>query len=179
MFFWLLLVLLIIPGPRRVISTAVNRVVLNVKYPAVKKPENQIQLGEKDFNWMLEDLQGELVSLDIYRGSVIFLNFWATWCPPCVAELPEIQHAYEKHGNDVIFILVTNQQPEVVKAFLEKHEYDLPVYYAKSKSPVAFEASSIPTTYIISKEGKIVTKKTGAVNWDSRATTRIFSDLLR
>ena len=51
------------------------------------------------------------------HGTVIFLNFWATWCPPCVAELPEIQKAYEKHGNEVAFMLVANQEPAVVEDF--------------------------------------------------------------
>ncbi len=177
--FWLLLVLLILPGPRKVIATAVNKVVLNVKNPGVKSEDKQVSLHNLDYSWVLADSHGTPFYMNELRESVIFLNFWATWCPPCVAELPEIQKAYEKHGDQVIFILVSNQKPEVVEAFMEKHGYNLPVYYPGTPTPKVFESSSIPTTFIISREGKIVTKKTGAANWDSRATTRIFEELLK
>ncbi|MCK5135068.1 MAG: TlpA family protein disulfide reductase [Bacteroidales bacterium] len=177
--FWLLLVLLIIPGPRKVIATAVNRVALHLKNPGITRPDKQVQLNEQDFNWMLQDDQGNPVYLDTFRGKVVFLNFWATWCPPCVAELPEIQKAYKKHGNKVSFLLVTAQEPEIVQTFLNKHGYELPVYYQETPVPGVFEAGSIPTTFIISRDGKIVTKKSGAVNWDSRAADRIFDELIR
>lgn len=177
--FWLLLVLLIIPGPRKIIATAVNKVALNVKNPSIKSEDNQVILSDLDYGWILADGQGTPYYLREFRGAVIFLNFWATWCPPCVAELPEIQKAYEKHGDKVVFLLVANQDPEVVEAFMEKHGYDLPVFYPGTATPQVFESSSIPTTYVISRDGKIVTKKKGAANWDSRATTRIFNELLR
>lgn len=178
--FWLLLILLIIPGPRKVISTAVNRVILHVKNPGMFNPEKQVRLTDGDYDWMLRDSRGEPVSLEAFRGEVIFLNHWATWCPPCVAELPEIRRAYEKHGERVRFLLVTGQEPSVVGTFLEKRGYGgLPVYFASSAPPSALQAGAIPTTFIISGDGKIVTRKTGAVNWDSRATSRIFEQLVR
>ncbi len=177
--FWLLLVLLILPGPRKVIATAVNKVALHVKNPGIKSEEKQVQLNDLDYGWVLADGNGTPYHMSDLRGAVIFLNFWATWCPPCVAELPEIQKAYEKHGNEVVFLLVANQEPSVVEAFMEKHGYDIPVFYPGTSTPQVFESSSIPTTFIISREGKIVTKKRGAANWDSRATTRIFNELVR
>ncbi|MEN8229097.1 MAG: TlpA disulfide reductase family protein [Bacteroidota bacterium] len=177
--FWLLLLLLILPGPRKVIATAVNKVALHVKNPGIKSEEKQVILTDLDYGWVLADAQGTPYYLSDLRGAVIFLNFWATWCPPCVAELPEIQKAYEKHGNEVVFLLVANQEPAVVEAFMEKHGYDIPVFYPGTTVPAVFESASIPTTFIISREGKIVTKKRGAANWDSRATTRIFNELLR
>jgi len=178
--FWMLLVLLIIPGPRKVISTAVNRVILHVKNPGMFNPEKQIRLEDRDYAWMLRDLQDEPVSMKAFRGEVIFLNHWATWCPPCVAELPEIRRAYEKHGNRVQFLLVTGEEPSVVRLFLKKRGYEgLPVYFTSSPPPSSLQAGAIPTTFIISGDGRIVTRKTGAVNWDSRATSRIFDHLVR
>jgi thiol-disulfide isomerase/thioredoxin len=179
LFFWVLLVVLIIPGPRKVISTSINRVALHMKNPGLMAEEKQVQLHDGDYQWLLRDRNGEPVTMQSMQHSVIFLNFWATWCPPCVAELPEIRKAYEKHGTSVEFLLVTNQEPDVVEAFMEKHAYDLPVAYSVTPAPQVFEHGSIPTTYIISREGKIVVKKTGAVNWDSRGTDSIFEQLLR
>lgn len=178
-FFWLLLVLLIIPGPRKVISTTVNKVFLNIKNPGMDKEENQLQLNEADYSWVLSSDSGEPFHFNKLQDRVIFLNFWATWCPPCVAELPEIQRAYDKHGDRVAFVLVTDQQPAVVEAFMDKHSYDLPVYYLATGVPDIFNHRGIPTTYIISKEGKIVSSKTGAANWDSKATAKIFESLLK
>ena len=177
--FWLLLVLLIIPGPRKVIATTVNRVALHLKNPGIARSDKQVQLKDQDYNWILQDDQGNPVNMERFMGKVVFLNFWATWCPPCVAELPEIQNAYEKHGDKVSFMLVTSQEPEVVQTFLDQRGYELPVYYQRTPAPGVFESRSIPTTFIISRDGKIVTKKSGAVNWDSRATDKIFNELIR
>lgn len=177
--FWVLLVLLIIPGPRKVIVTNVNRVILHVKNPRILSEDKQIELGDFDYNWVVATGDGEPIYISDIRGAVIFLNFWATWCSPCVAELPEIQKAYEKYGHEVAFILIANQEPAVVEEFMEKHRYNFPVFYPGPSIPEVFQASSIPTTFIISSDGKIVTKKTGAVNWDSKATDRMFEELLR
>jgi thiol-disulfide isomerase/thioredoxin len=177
--FWILLILLILPGPRKVITTAVNRVVLHLKTPGMIAEDKQMELNSRDYQWVLHDARGEPLEVQTLRDRVIFLNFWATWCPPCIAELAEIQGAYEKHGGSVAFLLVTDQDPGVVEAFMEKHGYDLPVAYSSTPAPPIFEHGSIPTTYIISREGKIVVRKRGAVNWNSRGTDRIFEQLLR
>lgn len=177
--FWLLLLLLIIPGPRKTIATVVNRVALHIKNPGMMAPDKQIELTARDYQWVLRDRSGEELTLESLKERVVFLNFWATWCPPCVAELPEIERAYRKHGGSVVFLLVTSEQPGVVEAFLEKRGYDIPVYYARTAPPVVFDHRAIPTTYILSGDGKIVVKKSGAVNWDSRGTDRIFGALIR
>jgi len=177
--FWLLLVLLIVPGPRKVIATNVNRVFLLVKGPGVLSEEKQVEVTDLDYHWVLGTSRSEPYFLSDMRGQVVFLNFWATWCPPCVAELPEIEKAYQKHKNQVTFLLVTNEKPEVVEAFLEKHGYDLPVFYPGTPAPEVFNVKALPTTFIISREGNIVARKTGASNWDSRATDRLFENLLR
>ena len=177
--FWLVLILMILPGPRKVISTGVNKVVLLVKNPGMLGEQKQVELSQEDYRWVLRDRSGNRVSMESFRGSVVFLNFWATWCPPCVAELPEIRRAYEKHGDEVVFLLVTGEEPKKVEAFMEKHGYDLPVYYPASAVPENLSVSAYPTTFILSPDGRVVSRKKGAANWDSRATTRIFQDLQR
>jgi thiol-disulfide isomerase/thioredoxin len=178
-FFWLLLILLIIPGPRKVISISVNKVILNVKNPGIEKEEDQQRLQDLDYNWTLARSADEPFYFNDLREKVVFLNFWATWCPPCVAELPEIQRAYEKYGDLVAFILVTNQEPSVVEAFMDKHGYKLPIFYLGPNTPEVLTHRALPTTFIISKDGRIVSKKTGAANWDSKATYKIFDNLLK
>jgi len=177
--FWLLLVLLIIPGPRKVIATGVNKVFLQVKTPGLEKEENQEYITDLEYGWILAWDQNEPFYFSNTQNEVVFLNFWATWCPPCVAELPEIKKLYEKWGDKVVFMLVTNEKPEVVKAFMEKHDYVLPVFYVGTQIPETLAHSSLPTTFIISKDGKVVTRKKGAAKWNSRATEKIFEELLK
>jgi thiol-disulfide isomerase/thioredoxin len=133
-----------------------------------------------DYNWVLAWDQNEPFYFSNARDEVVFLNFWATWCSPCVAELAEIQSLYDKWGDRVLFMLVTNEKPDVVKAFMEKNDYLMPVFYlAGTPPPEALSFRTIPTTFIISRDGHVVMRKTGATNWDSRATEKIFEELVR
>ena len=177
--FWLLLVLLIIPGPRKIIATGVNKVFLQVKTPGIIQEENQEFISDLEYGWVLAWDESEPFYFSHTRDEVVFLNFWATWCPPCVAELPEIQKLYEKYGDKVVFMLVSNEEPEVVKAFMEKHGYVLPVFYNGPGMPSTLEHASLPTTFIISRDGKVVTRKKGAAKWNSKATEKIFEELLK
>jgi thiol-disulfide isomerase/thioredoxin len=177
--FWLLLVLLIVPGPRKVIATGVNKAFLQVKTPGIINEEKQETLTDLDFGWVLAWDHNEPFYFSDARDKVIFLNFWATWCPPCVAELPEIQKLYEKWGDKVFFMLATDESPEVVKAFMEKHGYVMPVFYIGTQPPQVLAHNSLPTTFIISRDGKVVTRKKGAAKWNSKATEKIFEELLK
>ena len=178
--FWLLIILFLIPGPRKAILTTLNRAVLHVKAPRMMKEEDQRQLTDMDYNWTLAWDQDEPFYFSKAQDEVVFLNFWATWCPPCVAELPEIQSLYDRWGDEVYFMLVTNENPDVVKAFMEKNDYQMPVFYmAGFPPPDALSFRAFPTSFIISRDGHVVVRKTGAVNWDSRATDKIFEELLK
>jgi len=178
--FWLLIIMFLVPGPRKAIRTTVNRVVLNVKTPRIINEEKQELLSDLDYNWTLAWAENEPFYFSNFRDEVVFINFWATWCPPCVAEMSEIQELYKKYGTRVAFMLVTNDKPEVVNAFMEKNQYQLPVFYlAGMQTPKALSFSGFPTTFIVSRDGHVVSKKTGAANWDSKATEKIFEELLK
>lgn len=177
-FFWGLLVLMIIPGPRKVITTGMNKVLLNLKHPSMVNEDSRIHLDDSDYQWNIQDEDGNRVDPESFQNEVVFLNFWATWCPPCIAELPEVQKIYDAYGDKVKFVLITNQQPSEVNKFLSDKGYSLPVYYGGNNLPEKVAVRSIPTTYIIAKDGSIVTKKVGAADWDSKATRKIFDQLL-
>jgi len=178
--FWVLIILFLIPGPRKAILTTLNRVVLHVKAPRMISEEKQEVLSDMDYNWTLAWAENEPFYFTNFRDEVVFINFWATWCPPCVAEMPEIQELYKKYGKRVAFMLVTNEKPEVVNAFMEKKQYQMPVFYlADIQPPKALSFNAFPTTFIISKDGHVVSKKTGAANWNSKATEKILEELLK
>ena len=135
------------------------------------------KLSDNDYLWKISNLQGEDFNLGDFKGKVIFLNFWATWCPPCRAEMPGIQDLYNDYKDKVSFILVSNETPGKIIPFLNSKSFNLPVYTPLYQTPQIFESNSIPTTFIISKDGKIVLKDTGAKKWDGQKA-RILLDKL-
>lgn len=135
--------------------------------PEIEEKEDE-QLPNADFNLEVKDLDGNIVKMSDYKGKVVFLNFWATWCMPCVAELPSIEKLYKEFKNDVAFLLISNEATEKVKKYHAKKEYTVPFHIndAESKIPQQYYHQGIPTTFIINKNGKIVKASSGAEDWD-------------
>lgn len=124
-----------------------------------------------DYNFQLKDLQGNEVNLADFKDKVIFMNIWATWCPPCIAEMPNIQSLYDKVNNDEVVFIMLSMDNEVskVQRYIDKKGFTFPVYMAASKVPDVFRAPSIPTTLVISPKGKIISKRVGMANYDKKS----------
>ncbi len=133
--------------------------------PSEIPAEKQIRLS--NYNWNLVNTDRNPVDFNRFKNKVIIVNFWATWCPPCVAEMPSFQKLYEAYKSEVVFLFVANDNQEKVTAFLESNHYTFPVYYEVSNTPTEITSSSLPATYIIDKNGNIVLTKTGSTNWNS------------
>ena len=127
-------------------------------------------LPNADYTLQVKDLDGKIVNMHNYRGKIIFLNFWATWCMPCVAELPSINKLYNrfKNNDNIAFLLISNESIEKVKSYHQKKGYKVPFYIIDQDGhvPNIYFSPSIPTTFIINKEGKIVKSTMGAEDWD-------------
>ncbi len=145
--------------------------------PSALDQEDQTQLTP--FTYQLADLNGTPTPIDIGKGKVTFLSYWATWCPPCIAELPSIEKLYAHYGKQVQFILLTNEDPEPVTRFLEKKGYDLPVFNPRMPAPEVLSSASIPTNYLIDGKGKIIIKETGAADWDSKKVREVLEGLVK
>ena len=124
-----------------------------------------------DLDFSLQTLEGEPLSLSDYQGKVIFLNFWATWCPPCIAEMPGIQKLYEDVDKEkIIFVMVSmDKTGEKAQQFINKKGYTFPVFTPLSQIPEGFRSTSIPSTFVVSAEGKIVSKRVGMANYDTKS----------
>ncbi len=123
-------------------------------------------LNEADYNLKLTDRDGNIHSLEEFKGKVIFLNFWATWCPPCVAELPSIDKLHEEMGDDVAFVLLSfDDDFEKAKAFDKRKGYDLPIYAPASNLPAMFQSSALPTTYVIDANGNLALTHKGMADY--------------
>lgn len=126
------------------------------------------------------DENNKEVSLNALKGKVVFINFWATWCPPCRAELPSIHKLKQafKDNNKIVFLFVdVDGNMAKSKAFMKKHKYDLPVYAPKSPIPSNFLGSAIPTTVIIDKKGKMVGHIEGSMDYNTKEVIKGLKDL--
>ncbi len=178
-FFIFFVVAMLFPQGRLVIGGAINRIKAIIVEPSIKDDGKLIP--ENDFNWSLQGINGSKTNLSQSKSKVIFINLWATWCPPCVGEMPEIQKLYEyfKDNDNIDFYLITNDELSKIKSFIERRGYTFPVYHSLSDTPVSFRTRSIPTTFVISKSKKIVVQKTGAANWGGSKMIKIIEDLMK
>lgn len=121
-------------------------------------------------SFTLKDLDGNEVSLEDYKGKKILLNFWASWCPPCRAEMPDMQSFYQKYkdkGYTVIAVNMagTEKNSQDAPAFIEKHKLTFPVLLDEKGSIGAlYNVISLPTSYFIDSDGVIRNKVTGPMS---------------
>ncbi|MSR89124.1 MAG: TlpA family protein disulfide reductase [Candidatus Margulisbacteria bacterium] len=131
-----------------------------------------VMLGSQSFSetlktgpkFVLKDVSGKTISSKSFKGKIVVLNFWATWCPPCVGEIPylvALQKKYEKQGVQVVGVSMDEDQSGV-PAFVKAHSMGFPVLYATPKLQKDLGGiRSIPTTYILDRNFKIVEKLMG------------------
>lgn len=131
------------------------------------------------YDWQLVDIEGNKVDFNTYKNKVIVVNFWATWCPPCIAEMPGFEKLYQDYKNDVVFLFVANDDPKKVEKFISNKGYSHPVYYQLTEAPKDLLSNSLPTTYIINKEGEIIVDKTGAADWNSGKVRDLLDTLIK
>ena len=170
------IIIFIIPQTRKPIQVALNKVLMFVRSPSALAKTDQEKITP--FDYQLLTLDGIPQSISIAKGKPVFVSYWATWCPPCVAELASIEALYKDFGDRVDFILITNESSDVVRRFLTKKGYDLPVMLPAQETPSILYEQSIPTNYIIDSVGNIVVKEQGATNWNSDKVREIMEQLL-
>ncbi|MGP4059933.1 peroxiredoxin family protein [Halobacillus litoralis] len=119
-----------------------------------------LEEGEQAPDFTLQTLEGETVKLSDFKGKKVFLNYWATWCPPCREEMPEMQRFHEEFGDEVVILAVngTGSEKSVkqVKEYVQEGEYTFPILLDKDLAiNQTYEIISIPTTYFIGTDGVI------------------------
>ena len=115
-------------------------------------------------DFTVQTLDGESVTLSDLRGNPVFLNFWTTWCGPCVAELPDIQEVHEEKSVEGLVVLAVNlgERESTVEAFIESNDYSFEVGLDENGAVAqAYEVVSIPATFLIDSEGIIQSEKVG------------------
>ncbi|MGA9591415.1 MAG: TlpA disulfide reductase family protein [Salegentibacter sp.] len=137
--------------------------------PSEGSPANETANKPKaDFSLQLKDENGKIVSLSKFKGKVIFINIWATWCPPCVAEMPGIDELHQEMDGEVAFVMLSvDQYFETAKSFKERKNYELPIYALAGNLPAMYQSSAIPTTFVIDAEGNLALTHKGMADYNS------------
>ena len=171
--FIVLLIIILIPKTRAYFQSWI--VIPLIGSPEIMERNEDSALA--DYNLVLKDLQGNLVYLNKSKPKPMLINFWATWCSPCIAELPGLVELYNEFGHRVDFYFVSNENKDILQKFLDIKELKIPVFNPASKIPDFYETNAIPTTYLISSEGKVIAKAEGMANWDSDTVKEIIRKL--
>ncbi len=121
--------------------------------------------------WSLKDLNGEPVGSEQLKGKVVVLDFWATWCPPCIKEIPGYTELAQKYGPDglvIVGVSLDQAGPDAVKTFRERFKVNYPLAMGDETIVAAFGGiEAIPTTFLIDREGRIRDRKVGLEPTDS------------
>ena len=173
--FLIIIALLIIPQTRKPIQVFLNKG-LAIFSPSIIDADAREAI--KNYNWQLEDQEGQRFDYTSTQNKVVLINFWATWCPPCIAEMPSLEKLHNDYKDKIVFLFVSNEDREKISKFMEKHDYNFSTYKAMSQYPDNFDVTSIPRTFLIDKKGNIVIDKTGASNWNSEKVRTIIDQLL-
>lgn len=143
-----------------------------VVYSGIIQPDIEEESASSniaDYRLAYTDQQNVQHTLAEHQGKTIFLNFWATWCPPCIAEMPDINDLHKEVGDKVVFVMVSvDKSAAKTWEFVERKGFGFPVYHSRGGTPSVFASNSIPTTYVIAPDGTIKMKQVGMARYNTK-----------
>jgi thiol-disulfide isomerase/thioredoxin len=140
-----------------------------------------VRIGPAEYRFKLIDQEGNPLEGPSLKGKVVFINLWATWCPPCIAEMPDINRLYGQLQNEEnIRFLMISIDDDFNKAirFVNKKEFDFDIYQFASPIPPIYQSQMIPSTYVISPQGKVVVKKEGMAQYNTKSFRNFLQSML-
>jgi thiol-disulfide isomerase/thioredoxin len=131
------------------------------------------------YNFTMLDADNKTVQFSAFEGEVVFINLWATWCPPCIAEMPDINRLYQHVGDEVQFVMISlDDDFDKARKFVSKKGFDFPIYRLASPLPPAYDSNAIPTTFVLDREGIIVARRSGMAKYNTEKFRTFLLNLL-
>ncbi len=166
-------------------SVAISYVKELMEVPELKAPtleEMTTTVVDFDLNLLqFEDLEGSEFSLRDFQGKTLFINYWATWCNPCLAEMPSMVKLYEqyKDNEDIVFLYLSKESRDTIIDYIPKDEAlaKLPLYKIITDDEL-FSTRGIPTTFIVDSSGEILVKDVGSAKWDDQSVINYIDNIL-
>ncbi|WP_299116524.1 TlpA disulfide reductase family protein [uncultured Winogradskyella sp.] len=174
--FLLIIAILIIPQTRQPLQILLHKGLSYINQSSLIDKAERVPINYP--NWKLKSDNNRVLTFSDTKGKVVFINFWATWCPPCIAEMPSLQLLYNDYNDKVEFLFVTNDDFNVVAQFKNKKNFNFEVFKSLNEIPKELYTRSIPRTFIINKQGEIVIDESGAIDWNSETVRNQLNDLL-
>ena len=168
-------------------TTPVLFLILALLYGVLTRPPTDSdhsapRLGQPLADFTLPDLQGRLVQLAALRGKVVFINVWATWCPPCIEEMPTMQRLYERlhnRGLEILAISIDALGAQVVAPFMQKYQLTFPALLdSQDRMAHLYHTKGVPESFIVDKQGLLVDKVIGPRDWSHPQIIAMFERLL-
>lgn len=141
-------------------------------------PETLTVYGNADYGWTIRPLGGDPIELEAFRGDVLMINLWASWCTPCIREMETIDRLTERLADtDVRFLIVAAEGERAVRRHLRRYPHDLPIYLEVDPVPAAFGLRGLPTSWIVDRKGRILVRRHGEAVWDTDEVERFLRSL--
>ena len=156
-----------------------------IEAPKLEPPSAQdMKVTTIDFDsnvLQFSDLENNIFTIQDFKGKNLFINYWATWCNPCLAEMPYMAELYEnfKDEEDIIFLYLSREKLEVIKNYIPKDEslQQLPIYKIITDDEF-FATSGIPTTFIVNSDGEVIVKDLGSAFWNDESVFKFIDNLI-
>lgn len=154
--------------------------------PKLEAPSPQdMEITNIDFDTnvlQFSNLDGNIFSIQDFKGKNLFINYWATWCNPCLAEMPSMAELYDrfKDNEDIAFLYLSREELNTIKEYIPNDEslQKIPIYKVLTDDEF-FATSGIPTTFIINSNGEVVVKDIGSAFWNDESVFKFIDDLVR
>ena len=156
-----------------------------IEAPKLEPPSSkEMKVATIDFEinmLQFSDLDNNIFNIQKFKGKNLFINYWATWCNPCLAEMPYMVELYEKYKNedDIIFLFLSREELKTIKNYIPQDEnlQRLPIYKIVTDDEF-FATSGIPTTFIINSDGEVVVKDLGTAFWNDESVFKFIDNLI-
>lgn len=177
----LAIILLFVPEAKAMMQQGLMKI--GLFQPKIEKSESEPKTTSKpeaDYKFEMIDADGKITKIEDLKGKVVFLNFWATWCGPCVAEMPTIQKLYDKFKDDkdvVILTVEVENKQDKAKNFMKNKNLTLPVVFPNTSIPKEFFDYALPTTIILDKKGNIAHTTLGMADYSGQEIVDFMNEL--
>ena len=154
---------------RGLLATGFWKAEVPTQTPAADMPVVLTSGGTYPHNLPLVTLDGKAFNLSDLKGKVVFVNLWASWCPPCRAEMPGIEALYQKVDHSKVAFVMLSLDDDVAKArkFVKSQGYTFPVYLRTGNLPAPFDSNSIPSTVVLGPDGQVAARHDGMAEYDT------------
>ena len=159
-----------------------NEVIEAPKLEAPSAEDMKVTTIDFDSNMLqFSDLENNIFTIQNFKGKNLFINYWATWCNPCLAEMPYMAELYEKYKDEenIIFLYLSREKLETIKNYVPKDEslQKLPIYKIITDDEF-FATSGIPTTFIVNSDGEVIVKDLGSAFWNDESVFKFIDNLI-